>query len=68
MGIDNSVATFWTVAQLREHIGEPCAANRLMRAVEKVCGDGVMTPNVGGTENAQDVIDVVCELIGGEKL
>ena len=47
-GIANPVATFWTAAQMLEHLGEKPAADRLMRAVEKVCGDGILTPDVGG--------------------
>ena len=40
-GIANPVATFWTAAQMLEHLGEAEAAGRLMRAVEQVCADGV---------------------------
>jgi tartrate dehydrogenase/decarboxylase / D-malate dehydrogenase len=35
-GIANPVATFWTAAQMLEHIGEPAAAERLMRSVRRV--------------------------------
>jgi tartrate dehydrogenase/decarboxylase/D-malate dehydrogenase len=67
-GIANPVATFWTAAQMLEHLGEPAAAERLMRAVEKVCADGVMTPDVGGTANTQQVTDAVCEAIRSENI
>ena len=43
-GIANPVATFWTGAQMLEHLGEKDAAMRLMAAVEKVCAAGVLTP------------------------
>lgn len=62
-GIANPVATFWTAAQMLEHLGEPAAAARLMRAVEDVTGAGVKTPDVGGTANTQEVTDAVCEAI-----
>jgi tartrate dehydrogenase/decarboxylase/D-malate dehydrogenase len=62
-GIANPVATFWTAAQMLEHLGEASAAERLMRAVEKVCADGVLTPDVGGTATTQQVTDAVCEAI-----
>ncbi|MFN3661348.1 tartrate dehydrogenase [Yoonia sp.] len=62
-GIANPVATFWTAAQMLEHLGEDAAAKRLMRAVEAVCASGVMTPDVGGTANTQQVTDAVCEAI-----
>lgn len=62
-GIANPVATFWTAAQMLEHLGEDHAAKRLMRAVETVCANGLMTPDVGGTANTQQVTDAVCEAI-----
>lgn len=65
-GIANPVATFWTAAQMLDHLGEPDAARRLMRAVEKVCADGIMTRDVGGHANTQEVTDAVCDAIRGE--
>ncbi|WP_146347194.1 tartrate dehydrogenase [Falsiphaeobacter marinintestinus] len=62
-GIANPVATFWTAAQMLEHIGEGDAAARLMLAVEKTCEARVMTPDIGGTASTQEVTDAVCEMI-----
>ncbi len=62
-GIANPVATFWTAAQMLDHLGEPKAAGRLMRAVEQVCADGVTTPDIGGKATTQEVTDAVCEAI-----
>ncbi len=67
-GICNPVATFWTVAQMLEHLGEGQAVGRMMRAMEKVCSDGVMTPDVGGTATTQEVTDAVCEAIRGANI
>ena len=64
-GIANPVATFWTAAQMLEHLGEGQAAQRLMRAVEQVTGDGILTPDVGGKATTRDVTDAVCEAIRG---
>ena len=48
-GIANPVATFWTGAMMLEHLGEKPAADRLMRAVERVTADpGLHTPDLGG--------------------
>jgi len=60
---DITVATFWTAVQMLEHIGEPDAAKRLLAAVEKTCETGLMTPDIGGTANTQDVTDAVCDAI-----
>ncbi|WP_416356580.1 tartrate dehydrogenase [Aureimonas phyllosphaerae] len=67
-GIANPVATFWTAAQMLEHLGQPKAAERLMHAVETVTGSGVTTPDVGGTANTQQVTDAVCEAIRGSNI
>jgi tartrate dehydrogenase/decarboxylase/D-malate dehydrogenase len=64
-GIANPVATFWTAAQMLEHLGEPDAAARLMRAVEHVTGAGVLTPDVGGTATTREVTGAVVAAIRG---
>ena len=51
-----------------EHLGEAEAAVRMMRAVEKVCADGVLTPDVGGSATTQQVTDAVCEAIRGDNI
>ncbi len=48
-----------------EHLGEPDAAARLMRAVEAVSAQGVKTPDVGGTATTKDVTDAVIGAIRG---
>ncbi|KMW58487.1 Tartrate dehydrogenase [Candidatus Rhodobacter oscarellae] len=67
-GIANPVATFWTAAQMLEHLGETAAASRMMRAVERTCAAGTVTPDVGGTATTQDVTDAVCRAIRGENI
>ncbi|MGA9254818.1 MAG: tartrate dehydrogenase [Roseobacter sp.] len=64
-GIANPVATFWTAAQMLDHLGEPKAAEHLMNAVERVCAAGILTPDVGGTATTRDVTDAVIEAIRG---
>ena len=46
-----------------DHLGETEASARLMRAVEKVTGAGIMTPDVGGTATTKDVTAAVVEAI-----
>ena len=65
-GIANPVATFWTAAQMLEHLGEGPAAARLMRAVEAVCAAGVMTPDIGGRATTREVTDAVIAAIRGD--
>src|SRR3954466_15175986 len=68
-GIANPVATFWTGSMLLEHLGEKNAANRLMRAVERVTGDPKLhTPDLGGKATTQQVTDAVCEALRGDNI
>jgi tartrate dehydrogenase/decarboxylase/D-malate dehydrogenase len=59
-GIANPIATFWTASMMLEHLGEPKAAARLMRAIEKVTEQGVFTPDLGGKATTKDVTEAVC--------
>jgi tartrate dehydrogenase/decarboxylase/D-malate dehydrogenase len=60
-GIANPVATFWTAAMMLDHLGEKPAAERLMRAVERVTADPALhTPDLGGTATTRQVTDAVC--------
>jgi tartrate dehydrogenase/decarboxylase/D-malate dehydrogenase len=64
-GVANPLATFWTAAMMLDHLGEGAAAGRLMAAVERVCADGVLTADVGGTATTAEVTDAVCAAIRG---
>ena len=64
-GIANPVATFWTASMMLEHLGESPAAAVLMRAVEQVCGAGIMTPDLGGKATTAEVTRAVCDAIRG---
>jgi tartrate dehydrogenase/decarboxylase/D-malate dehydrogenase len=48
-----------------EHLGEGVAAARLMQAVERVTGEGIRTPDVGGKATTREVTDAVCDAIRG---
>jgi tartrate dehydrogenase/decarboxylase/D-malate dehydrogenase len=62
-GIANPVAAFWTAAQMLDHLGEREGSSRLMRAVERVTGAGILTPDVGGSANTLEVTEAVCDAI-----
>lgn len=64
-GIANPVASFWTAAQMLEHLGEAQAAATLMTAVEEVCAAGIMTPDVGGKATTREVTGAVVKAILG---
>jgi tartrate dehydrogenase/decarboxylase / D-malate dehydrogenase len=68
-GIANPIATFWTVSMMLEHLGEPNAAQRLMRAVERVTADKENhTPDLGGRATTRRVTDAVLEALRADNL
>jgi tartrate dehydrogenase/decarboxylase/D-malate dehydrogenase len=63
-GIANPIATFWTAAMMLEHLGEGPAADRLMKAVERVTADPALhTPDLGGRATTAQVTRAVCEAL-----
>ena len=58
-GIANPIATFWTAAMMLEHLGEPQAAARLMRAIERTTEEQVLTPDLGGVHDTRAVTNAV---------
>ena len=60
-GIANPIATFWTASMMLEHLGEPKAAARLMKAIEGVTAEGIFTPDLGGMARTRDVTRGVCQ-------
>ena len=47
-----------------EHLGEKPAAERLMRAVERVTADpSLHTPDLGGKATTKQVTEAVCEAL-----
>ena len=67
-GIANPVATFWTAAQMLEHLGETDAAARLMRALERVTAAGILTPDVGGNATTKAVTAAMVDAIQSSNL
>jgi tartrate dehydrogenase/decarboxylase/D-malate dehydrogenase len=58
-GIANPIATFWTAAMMLEHLGEPKAAARLMKAIERTTEEQVLTPDLGGVHDTRAVTNAV---------
>ena len=59
-GVANPVGTFWSAVMMLEHLGENAAAQRLMKAIERVTADPALhTPDLGGTANTLEVTGAV---------
>ena len=62
-GIANPAGAIWSAVLMLEHLGEPDAAARLLRALEDVCRDGPRTRDVGGTATTREVGDAVAAAV-----
>ena len=63
-GVANPVGTFWSASMMLDHLGEPAAAARLMRAIERVTADPALhTPDLGGEATSRIVTDAVIAAI-----
>jgi tartrate dehydrogenase/decarboxylase/D-malate dehydrogenase len=66
-GVANPVGTFWSAVMMLEHLGEPVAAARLMRAIERVTADPLLhTPDLGGSATTDKVTEAVCASLLGD--
>jgi tartrate dehydrogenase/decarboxylase / D-malate dehydrogenase len=66
-GIANPIGTFWSATLMLEHLGHRPAADRLMRAIEKVTADpSLHTPDLGGGATTGQVADAVIRAIAGD--
>lgn len=66
-GIANPIGTFWTATMMLEHLGEKPAADRLMRAIERVTADREFhTPDLGGKATTREVTNAVIAAIDGD--
>ena len=66
-GIANPIGTFWSATMMLEHLGEKPAANRLMRAIERVTADrDFHTPDLGGNATTQKVTGAVIAALEGD--
>jgi tartrate dehydrogenase/decarboxylase / D-malate dehydrogenase len=66
-GIANPVGTFWSTVMMLEHLGEPKAAARLMKAIESVTADPKLhTPDLGGKATTKQVTAAVKKALLGD--
>ena len=68
-GIANPIGSFWTGAMMLEHLGEKAAADRLMRAIERVTANpSLHTPDLGGAATTRAVTDATIAAIHRENM
>jgi tartrate dehydrogenase/decarboxylase/D-malate dehydrogenase len=62
-GIANPIGAIWSASLMLDHLGEADAAQRVMRAIESVCRDGVLTRDLGGSASTREVGDAVASRV-----
>jgi len=66
LGLANPIGTFWSCVMLLEHLGEPAAAQKLMRAIEFVTANpGLHTQDLGGVATTAQVTAAVRTYVEG---
>jgi tartrate dehydrogenase/decarboxylase / D-malate dehydrogenase len=66
-GVANPIGTFWSATLMLEHLGERPAADRLMRAIEKVAAQASLhTPDLGGSATTRQVTDATIAALRGD--
>jgi len=60
-GIANPIGAIWSGALMLEHLGEPDAADLVVKAVEKTTSDGILTVDLGGSAKTADVANHVVQ-------
>ena len=58
-GIANPIGTLWSAQAMLEFLGEEKAAQSLMRAIEEVTSEKILTPDLGGKAKTKDFTDAV---------
>jgi tartrate dehydrogenase/decarboxylase / D-malate dehydrogenase len=65
-GLANPIGTFWSAVMMLDHIGEPEAALKLMKAIEKVTANPALhTGDLGGKATTAQVTAAVCAELAG---
>ena len=62
-GIANPLGAIWSAALMLDHLGEADASARVMRALEAVCREGILTRDLGGGASTSEVGDAVASRI-----
>ncbi len=61
-GIANPIGAIWAGAMMLDHLGLPAAHDRIVRAIERVVGEGgPRTPDLGGKATTKDVTAAIVD-------
>jgi tartrate dehydrogenase/decarboxylase/D-malate dehydrogenase len=61
--IANPIGQFWSAALMLDHLGEQHAAGQILHAIDHTTANGIVTPDLGGTANTNQVTESVLEFL-----
>jgi len=62
--IANPIGQIWSGAMMLEHLGQPAAADAIVKAIERVLADGAeLTPDMGGKATTQSLGRAIAEAL-----
>jgi tartrate dehydrogenase/decarboxylase/D-malate dehydrogenase len=64
--IANPIAQVWSGALMLEHLGQPEAAADIVRAIERVIGEGPRTTDMGGKASTSEAGAAVADAVRGQ--
>lgn len=64
-GIANPLGAILAASMMLSYLGEPQAANWIVRGVEETLRAGVLSPDLGGSARTKEITARVCEIVGG---
>jgi tartrate dehydrogenase/decarboxylase/D-malate dehydrogenase len=59
--IANPLGTVWSAAIMLEHLGENAAAEKIMKAMDKTCEDGILPVDLGGSSGTTEIAEAITE-------
>jgi tartrate dehydrogenase/decarboxylase/D-malate dehydrogenase len=62
-GIANPLGQVWSGAMMLEHLGQPAAADLVVKAMSSVLASGIKTPDLGGRASTRQVTAAVAQEI-----
>jgi tartrate dehydrogenase/decarboxylase/D-malate dehydrogenase len=66
-GIANPIGAIWAGALMLEHLGEPEAGARVVRAIERVLAEAtVRTPDLGGSSTTAEMTEAIAVALRAE--
>jgi len=61
--IANPIGQIWSGAMMLEHLGHKNAADVVMRAIETVVKEGLLTPDIGGKASTQELGKAIADAV-----